>query len=142
MYLNELDYYVKHNLKIKYYIRYVDDFVILHGSKEKLQLYKWLINNFLKQKLKLELHSEKSRIISLCNGVNLLGFRIFYHYKLPKKNNIKNFEQKLEHYTSDKNKINKMLEGWFGYVMHGNTYNMRRRIMKRINYTNLTNCQD
>lgn len=40
VYLSELDYYIKHNLKAKYYVRYVDDFVILHGSKEKLQLYK------------------------------------------------------------------------------------------------------
>ena len=95
VYLSELDYYIKHNLKIHYYIRYVDNFVTLHWSKEKLLLYKWLINNFLKQRLKLELHPEKSKLIPLHNGVNLLGFRIFYHYRLPRKSNLRNFEEKL-----------------------------------------------
>lgn len=38
VYLNELDYFVKHKLKAKYYIRYVDDFVILHHSKKQLQI--------------------------------------------------------------------------------------------------------
>ena len=98
VYMSELDYFVKHNLKVKYYMRYVDDFVILHRSKEKLLLYKWLINNFLKQRLKLELHPEKSKIIPLRNGVALLGFRIFYHYKLPKKSNLRKFERTLNNF--------------------------------------------
>ncbi len=95
VYLSELDYYIKRNLRAKYYLRYVDDFVILHMSKEKLLLYKCLITNFLKQRLKLELHPQKSKIIPLHNGVNLLGFRIFYHYRLPRKSNLRNFEEKL-----------------------------------------------
>ena len=37
VYLNELDYFIKHKLRAKYYIRYVDDFIILHNSKEKLE---------------------------------------------------------------------------------------------------------
>ena len=47
VYLNELDYFVKHDLKAKYYIRYVDDFVILHESKEELESYKMSIDEFL-----------------------------------------------------------------------------------------------
>ena len=86
---------MKHNLKVKYYLRYADDFVILHDSKEKLKVYKWLINNFLKQRLKLEFHQEKSRIIPLHKGIKLLGFRVFSKYKLPRQSNIRNFEMKL-----------------------------------------------
>jgi hypothetical protein len=40
VYLNELDYFVKHNFKAKYYVRYVDDFIILGKDKEKLEFYK------------------------------------------------------------------------------------------------------
>lgn len=143
VYLSELDYYIKHNLKAKYYLRYVDDFIILHDSKEKLLLYKWLINNFLKEKLKLELHPQKSKVAPIHNGINLLGFRVFYHYKLPRKSNVRNFERKLGNlYTltlreRESNKINKTLEGWFGYVMHGNTYRLRKKISKKINEANL-----
>ncbi|OIO41625.1 hypothetical protein COU56_04770 [Candidatus Pacearchaeota archaeon CG10_big_fil_rev_8_21_14_0_10_31_9] len=52
LYLNELDVFVKHKLKAKYYIRYVDDFVALHKSKEQLEKWKKQINDFLKEKLK------------------------------------------------------------------------------------------
>jgi retron-type reverse transcriptase len=77
VYLNELDYFVKHKLKIKYYIRYVDDFIILHISKEQLEIWKGEIDEFLKRELRLELHEEKSRIISLSRGVDFVGFRNF-----------------------------------------------------------------
>ena len=65
VYLNELDSFVKHKLKAKYYIRYVDDFVILHQSRENLEIWKGQINEFLNNRLKLKLHPDKSKIISL-----------------------------------------------------------------------------
>ena len=65
VYLNELDYFVKHELKAKYYLRYVDDFVLLHSSKGQLKIWKNKIEDFLKEKLKLELHPDKSRIIKI-----------------------------------------------------------------------------
>ena len=80
VYLNELDYFIKHKLKAKYYIRYVDDFVILHSNKKILEIYKDKINKYLNY-LKLELHPNKSKIISLNNGVTMLGYRVFYYYK-------------------------------------------------------------
>ncbi|MEK6951448.1 MAG: reverse transcriptase/maturase family protein, partial [Nanoarchaeota archaeon] len=75
VYLNKLDYFVKHKLKAKYYIRYVDDFVILHHNKETLEEYKLSIDKFLRENLKLELHPDKSKIIPLKNGINFLGYR-------------------------------------------------------------------
>ena len=142
VYLNELDYYVKHRLGIKFYMRYVDDFIILDRSKQKLTAYKWLIDNFIRQRLKLELHPDKTKIMPLHEGVNLLGFRIFYHYKLPRINNVRGFERKLEKCLSVEiggggatdEKVNKMLDGWFGYIMHGNTYKLRKMMRTIIIY--------
>jgi len=88
VYLNELDYFVKHELKAKYYIRYVDDFVILHKNKKRLEYFKIKIKEFLKEKLDLELHPEKSQILALRNGIKFLGYRIFYHYTLLNKKNV------------------------------------------------------
>ncbi|MFC1682443.1 RNA-directed DNA polymerase, partial [Nanoarchaeota archaeon] len=87
VYLNELDQFVKHKLKAKYYIRYVDDFVILHKSKEQLYNWKKEIYKFLKEKLKLELHPDKSQVISLSKGIDFVGFRNFYYFKLLRKRN-------------------------------------------------------
>ena len=138
VYLNDLDYFVKHNLKAKYYIRYVDDFVILHSSKEMLEFYKAEIKEFLKT-IKLELHPEKSKVVPLCAGIKLLGFRIFYNYKLPKKGNIKIITKRADHFIDlygngimSKQEIFERIEGWNAYAIHANTYKFRMRMMKRL----------
>ena len=57
VYLDELDQFVKHRLKAKYYIRYVDDFVIVHSSKEKLNEWKKEIDNLMEKLVSLEILS-------------------------------------------------------------------------------------
>ncbi len=142
VYLNELDQFVKNKLKAKYYIRYVDDFVILHNSKEKLNGWKEQINKFLKNNLKLELHPNKSKILPLRNGINFLGYRIFYHHKLLRKSNLKKFERNLKEKIASYNgggggrctheQLLSSIEGWFGYAMWADTYKLRREIMKEV----------
>ena len=138
VYLNELDYFVKHKLKAKYYLRYVDDFVILHKNKEILENYKKEIDNFLKT-IKLELHPDKSKIIPIGKGVSLLGYRVFYHHKLLRKSNLWKFQRKINEkiglvqnniltYDSLLDSIN----GWFGYAMWANTYKLRTNVIKII----------
>ncbi|MFH1770683.1 MAG: reverse transcriptase domain-containing protein [archaeon] len=140
VYLNELDQYLKHQLKAKYYIRYVDDFVILNNTKTILEKQKIQINNFLKQNLKLELHPEKTKIITLKQGVNFLGFRIFYHHKLLHQRNIRKFKHKLqklrieyEKGVIDREKIIESFEGHLAYSNNANTYKYRRKITKEFN---------
>jgi|SRR3989338_5688888 len=138
VYLNELDQFVKHKLKAKYYIRYVDDFVILHKDKPILEKYKEQIEIFLKT-IKLELHPDKSKIIPLRKGISLLGYRVFYYHKLLRKSNIRKFQRNIS------KKINlvkngilpydsllESLNGWFGYAMWANTYKLRKNLMKEI----------
>ena len=137
VYLNELDYFIKHKLKAKYYIRYVDDFVILHNSKQQVEEWKEQINEFLKEKLKLELHPEKSRIIPLSEGIDLVGFRNFYHYKLLRKRNIRKILTKIEEYKNDiisKEKMIEIFQGWQAYAKWANTYKLRKEIIKDINF--------
>ncbi len=66
IYLNELNYFVKHQLKAKYYILYVDDFIILHRSKLRLEYYYDRIVRYLPC-LKIGLHPDKSKITPLKN---------------------------------------------------------------------------
>ena len=134
VYLNNLDYFVKHRLRAKYYIRYVDDFVILHKDKKVLLKFKDKIEKYLKN-LRLELHQDKSEIYALRNGITFLGYRVFYHYKLLRKRNIRYFKnklsKKLELYNSgliDKEHLESFLQGWNGYSNFANTYNFNKRI--------------
>ena len=130
---------MKHKLKAKYYIRYVDDFIILGSDKKILEKFKMEINNFLKQKLKIELHPEKSKIFRLNNRINFLGFRVFYYHKLLKKSNIRKMNVKFrileEEYSKcfiDYGKIYDFLEGWMAYAKYANTYKQRKKIIWEI----------
>ncbi len=135
VYLNQLDYFVKHKLKAKYYIRYVDDFVILHNSKEQLEKWKEEVETFLKERLKLELHPEKSKIISLSKGIDFVGFRNFFYYRLLRKRNIRKMIFKIEEYKQEdisKEKLLGSFQGWNAYAMWANSYKLRKRIVSRI----------
>ncbi|MDD5156179.1 MAG: reverse transcriptase/maturase family protein [Candidatus Omnitrophica bacterium] len=77
IYMNEFDYYVKHRLKAKHYIRYADDFVFFSDSKDKLISLIPCIALFLKERLKLRLHPDKVFIKTLASGVDFLGWTHF-----------------------------------------------------------------
>jgi retron-type reverse transcriptase len=138
LYLNELDYFVKYELRAKYYIRYLDDFVILHKDKKILKEWKIEIEKFLDDRLKLELHPEKSQIYPLSDGINFLGFRIFY-YKLLKKSNLRLIEARIKEIKRlyaeglvGKEEIERKIDGWQEYARYGNTYKLRRKISRQI----------
>jgi len=142
VYLNELDYYIKHVLKAKYYIRYVDDFVILHKNKKRLEYFKSCIENFLPC-LKIKLHPDKTKIYALRNGITFLGYRVFYHYTILRKRNIKYFDKKFNELIGlyicgeiSKEQLENKLNGWFGYAKFGDTFNFRNIILKSVNNIN------
>ena len=139
VYLNELDYCVKHVLKVKYYIRYVDDFVLLHREKETLYKYSKEINNYLEKSLLLRLHPQKSKIIPLKKGITFLGYRIFYHHKCLRKSNLRKFRKKFEENLSlceneiiSDQELLASVRGWFGYSLWANTYTLRKEGMKQV----------
>lgn len=130
VYLNELDQFVKHHLKVKYYIRYVDDFVIFENDAAKLERYTVLINEFLLQILKIELHPDKSKVLCLQHGISFLGFRIFYYHKLLRKTNIRKRKQISKYFIENKkdtgyDEVYESFQGWNAYAMHANTYKLR-----------------
>ncbi|HMN69642.1 MAG TPA: reverse transcriptase/maturase family protein [Bdellovibrionales bacterium] len=74
VYLNELDQFVKHRLRAKYYYRYVDDWVILDESAAVLNSHFDAIQEFLHTRLALELHPFKKRIAPIHQGIDFIGF--------------------------------------------------------------------
>lgn len=82
VYLNEFDQFVKHRLKVKYYIRYADDFVVISRNKEWLQTVTHQVRDFLWLRLCLELHPKKVSIKSLASGVDFLGWVHFPDHRV------------------------------------------------------------
>lgn len=139
VFLHELDFFVKQRLGVDYYLCYVDDFVLFHQKKMVLALWKEEIDMFLKEKLVLILHPQKSRVIPLSRGVDFLGFKIFPCHKLMIKKNKRTFFKKFSSFCQAYeqreivyDKIYDFLEGWLAYAKQANTYFLRQAILKKV----------
>ena len=129
IYLNELDQFIKRRLKIKYYIRYMDDFLILGKNKKELHLFKKKIRNFLKSELELELHPKKSSIFPVDKGIDFLGYRICGGYRLLRKSTVKRFVRRIR-----KGKHNQQsIQSWLGYAKFGDSWRLRRDLSLKYN---------
>ncbi len=140
MYLNELDHYIKKNLKIKYYIRYMDDGILLHENKEYLEYCLKEIEKILnKYKLKL---NNKTKIINIKNGFEFLGFRFFIKnnkvimkVKTQTKKRFKRKIKKLNKLVDNKKIAREVLkqvqDSYIGHLKHGNTNNLIYKTIKK-----------
>ncbi|MCX6107895.1 MAG: RNA-directed DNA polymerase [Proteobacteria bacterium] len=95
VYLNELDRFVKHHLKAKHYLRYVDDFVLLHECPEQLNRWKAEISTFLGQDLALKLHPKKTLIQPTHRGCDYLGYIVRPHSIQVRRRAVKALRRRL-----------------------------------------------
>lgn len=127
IYMNELDQFIKHQLDIKYYLRYADDFVILSENKEYLEDLIFKIHNFLESNLKLSLHENKVTIGKYMQGVDFLGYVVLPYVILPRTKTKKRMFRKLREKISFPN-FNQSLQSYLGYLSHANTYNLIKEV--------------
>ena len=118
IYLNELDHFVKRVLKVKYYVRYMDDFILLLPTKKICIEMKIKIEQFLEKTLKLSLNN-KSRYYPYKMGVNFCGYRIFTTHRLLRvsskkkiKANVKRWNKQFEKNKLDPNYTLQSLASW------------------------------
>lgn len=135
IYMNELDHYVKHNLKIKYYLRYADDFIISDSNKDNLYQCINILKQFLFEKLRLELHPDKIIVRKLSWGIDFLGYIVLPYYILPRSKTIRRMFKRLEVRAKDyyRGKIDKFcfdqtLASYFGFLSHANSFRLRKKI--------------
>ena len=124
VYLNELDQFEKHKLKIERHIRYADDFVIFSENKKYLEYLIIPISNFLQNELKLNLHPDKVFIKTLYSGVDFLGWVNFPDYMVL-RNSTK--RRMLRNIVNKQGKF-ETVQSYLGLIKHGNTNKIRRDI--------------
>lgn len=96
VYLNELDQFVKHRLKVKHYLRYVDDLVLLGDSEEGLRAQMAAIEVFAREHLHLRMHPNKQFIRPSGNGVDFLGYIVRADYVLMRRRVVGTWRHKLD----------------------------------------------
>jgi len=143
LYLNELDYFVKFDLREKYYLRYMDDFLVFGNDKNELNVIKEKIRDFLGNKLALNLHEGKSQIYKTKNGIKFLGFRIFRNHRRLTSDNVRRFRKRLKRFTylfeNDKIKADEICDSvrcWAAHSKYANSFNLRNRIWQDVSYRN------
>jgi len=121
IYLNELDQFIKHKLKVKYYLRYVDDFVLLSKSKQQLKDWAIQIKDFLEINLSLKL-KPLIKLQSISNGINFVGAIIKPSHLLPRNRNIAEMNRKIKIHLStnpvNPGKLQASINSYFGQLKH------------------------
>lgn len=131
IYLNELDQFIKHKLKVKYYLRYADDFLILSDSKNYLNHLIKPIEFYLQDKLKLELHPQKIIFRKLEWGIDFLGYIVLPHHILPRTKTKKRILEKLKEKIGSEN-FNQSLQSYLGYLSHANSYKLTQELKNQV----------
>jgi hypothetical protein len=129
LYLNELDQFIKRELKCKYYVRYVDDFVLFDQNKINLENFENQINIFLQNNLDLKLNLNKTKLQPINKGIDFLGYFIKTDYMLVRKKVIARFKNKL--YNVREVSIEKTLatiNSYYGHFKHACSFNLRKDI--------------
>ncbi len=124
IYMNEFDQYMKQELRVKYYIRYADDFIVTTIYRSELEQLLMEIKSFLNDNLKLSLHPNKVSIKTLASGIDFLGWVHFTNYRVLRTNTKKRMFKKL----ADKNYQKETLQSYLGLLKHGNTWNIRNKL--------------
>jgi retron-type reverse transcriptase len=127
IYMNKFDQFMKHRLKVKYYIRYADDFVILSQGKDYLWELVPKIADFLEENLKLTLHPKKLFVKTLYSGVDFLGWVHFLNHRVLRTATRRRVLKAL----ARSEKINSLVS-YSGLLRHGNQYVLKNEIDVKI----------
>lgn len=125
IYMNEFDQFVKHVLKVKYYIRYADDFVLFSDNRDWLEGLRQRMWRFLWEKLGLELHPQKVSISTFASGVDFLGWVHFLDYRVLRTATKRRMMKRICEVRKPET-----LNSYLGLLSHGNTYKLKEELFK------------
>lgn len=138
IYMNELDQFMKHELRVKNYLRYTDDFVVVSEDKNYLEGLLPLIARFLKEALALDLHPNKVEIRNVNQGIDFLGYVVLPHHRQLRTQTKKRIVRKLFQRVGEcrngiisKESVEQSLQSYLGVLSHANAYNLSNDLINQ-----------
>ena len=138
IYLNGFDHFVKEALKCRYYIRYVDDFVVLGNDKAQLHEVKSAMAGYLAG-LRLKLHPHKCQVFPVSTGTDFLGYQVFPTHRRLRASSVTRARRRLRRLSRDYRAgaiswqaVNHSVRSWLGHVQHADTYGLRRSLFSEV----------
>lgn len=143
VYLDRFDQFVKHTLKAPRYLRYVDDFVLVHRDRAQLEDWRDQIETFLRDELRLELKSEQ-RLAPLSQGIDFLGYVTYPTHTVVRRRVIGHVKAKLSRWEQENvrggaivggreacEKLCSIWASYNGHFRHADSRRLLQRIFKR-----------
>ena len=127
IYMNKFDQWMEHRMKVKFYIRYADDFVILNKDRDYLWELVPKIADFLEEELKLSLHPDKLFIKTFTSGLDFLGWINFSNYRVLRTSTKRRALKALK----ESENINSLIS-YAGLLKHGNQFGLKEKINRKI----------
>ncbi|MEA3315590.1 MAG: RNA-directed DNA polymerase, partial [Campylobacterota bacterium] len=139
VYMNDFDNYIKRKLKVKRYIRYVDDFILFGNSKEELMEKYYKIVDYLKTELDLNLR-DRYIIRKNSDGLDFLGYIVRPNYTLTRKRVVNNFKYKKAKFLTKYEELDGKIDlkeikefqsinaSFLGHIKHSNSYNLAKKV--------------
>lgn len=128
IYMNEFDQFVKHKLKAKYYIRYADDFAVVAHDRAYLERMLPLMQDFLRDKLKLSMHPNKISIRTVASGVDFLGWVHFPDHRVLRTAT----KRRMMNSIRTKQGKEETVQSYLGLLSHGNSWKLQQKVKDRI----------
>ena len=138
IYMNEFDQYIKHKLKVRYYIRYADDFAIFSEDKQYLEETLSKIDLFLKSELRLNLHPNKVSIETIASGVDFLGWVHFVDHRVLRSVSKRRMFRTIQVKQGD----NETVQSYLGLLKHGNSHSLLSEVDELVSKYNQDNMID
>jgi RNA-directed DNA polymerase len=123
VYMHEFDMFMKQELRIKYYLRYADDFAILSDDRAYLESLTPKMESFLWDKFRLRMHENKVYIKTYATGVDFLGWIHFPYHRQIRTSTKRKLVRRLRGYPK-----HETISSYRGLLGHGNTYKLKKRI--------------
>ena len=139
VYLHELDDFVKHGLRERRYLRYMDDFCVVHHDKAHLHRIRHDIEVFLWDQLRLTTN-HKTQVFPVSNthgrGLDFLGYKIWPHARRVRKDSVLRMRKKLRHLQRqyavgaiELDDVRQVVASWIGHASHADSQNLRKELL-------------
>jgi retron-type reverse transcriptase len=126
VYLNELDQFVKQDLRYPNYVRYADDFVFVSPHKNELLAILPIVSDYLQSNLRLAMHPDKIILKTFASGVDFLGWTHFLDHRVLRKTTERRMFKRIAEQSGKAT-----LRSYLGLLSHGNTCGLRGLIANR-----------
>ena len=143
-YLANFDHFIKEKLRVKKYLRYVDDFLLCGDDWQFLTQARKEIEQYLAT-LRLIIHPIKSQLFETCHGVNFVGFRVLPDRVRVRNDNLRRARRRLKQLQADYGRgelsvqdLIQRLQSWSAHLKHGDTYQLQEDIFSQYTFTRLS----